>query len=331
VDDQLVSGIERAVFGAVGRETVDGWLGRHLRARLGVDLSQVVFRSGRVAAVYGAALSDGGQVAVKVLRRPADLAYLAAAAACQRRLAAAGYPCPEPLDGPSVTEGLTAMIETVRTEGRPGNGHNPATRRAMAGALVEQVRLLRDAAVDDLLAGAPAWCHYQHGPWPTPHDPIFNFTSTPEAFGWLDELARQAASVLAHAGAPDAVAHVDWCCGNLRFRDGRVSASYDWDSLAAGPEPVLVGMSAGAFTSGGTAGADTPTPVEVAAFLQDYEQARSDPFSASEQQTAAAAATWVLTYNARCNASFLPAGGPPSGSPLHTLTALRNAYLDLRW
>lgn len=60
-------------------------------------------RSGRIAAVYGAAVSDGRQVVVKVHRRVADLAYLRAAAACQRRLAEAGYPCPEPLDGPATT------------------------------------------------------------------------------------------------------------------------------------------------------------------------------------------------------------------------------------
>jgi hypothetical protein len=99
--DELTSGIERAVFGAVARDDIDAWLSRHLRVRLGGDLSHVVFRSGRIAAVYGVALSDGRQVAVKVHRRPADLAYLSAAAACQRRLSEVGYPCPEPLDGPA--------------------------------------------------------------------------------------------------------------------------------------------------------------------------------------------------------------------------------------
>ena len=65
MDDELASGIERAVFGAVGRDNIDGWLSRHLRTRLGIDLSRIMFRSGRIAAVYGAALSDGRQVAVK--------------------------------------------------------------------------------------------------------------------------------------------------------------------------------------------------------------------------------------------------------------------------
>ncbi|MDQ6742035.1 MAG: aminoglycoside phosphotransferase family protein [Candidatus Dormibacteraeota bacterium] len=332
MDQDLASGIERALFGAVRRDTIDGWLSSHLRARLGVDLSQIVFRSGRIAAVYGATLDDGRQVAVKVHRRPADLAYLGAAIACQRRLAAAGYPCPRPLDGPATTDGLTAVIETLLTDGLPGDAHEPSIRRAMAEALFEQLELLRGAAVDGLRAGAPAWSHYEHGPWPVPHDPIFDFTITLQAFAWLDELARRAAAVLQQARPPDAIAHGDWTCGNVHFKDSRVSSSYDWDSLAAAPEPVLVGLSASSFTSGSTAGATTPTPEEVTAFLRDYEELRSHPFDESEQRTAAAAVTWVLAYNARCQVSFLPRGGLlPGGSWLHALAIQGDAYLDLRW
>jgi hypothetical protein len=329
---ERTSGIERAVFGDVGRYDIDAWLSRHLRARLGGDLTHILFRSGRIATVYGAALGDGRQVAVKVHRRVADLVYLSAAVACQCQLAGAGYPCPEPLDGPATTDGLTAVIETLRSDGEPGDSHEPGTRRAMAHALFQQLELLRGAPVDGLVAGAPAWAQHEHGPWPRPHDSMFDFTITPPGFTWLDDLARRAAGVLSQAGRPNAVAHADWTCGNLRFQHGRVSASYDWDSLAAAPEPVLVGLAAGCFTEGSTAGAITPATVEVIGFLRDYEEARSHPFSEAEQRTAAAAVTWLLAYNARCELSLLPPGGGPArGSSLHALTTHRDAYLNLRW
>ena len=223
LDNELVRGVERAVFGPVSRNDIDAWVEKHVRARLGVAISGFVFRSGRVAAVYGAVLGDGRSVAVKVHRRPVNVAYLSAAIACQRRLADAGFPCPRPLDGPAATDDLTAVIETLVADGEPGDGHKPGVRLAVARSLFEHIELLRGHAVGELVGGAPAWSCYEHGPWPEPHDPIFDFTTTPAGFGWLDDLARRAAAVLGDAGPPELIAHADWSCGNLRFHAGKVS------------------------------------------------------------------------------------------------------------
>jgi hypothetical protein len=51
MDDEPASGVERSVFGPVNRAEIDTWLGKHVRARLGVAVSGVAFHSGRVAAV----------------------------------------------------------------------------------------------------------------------------------------------------------------------------------------------------------------------------------------------------------------------------------------
>jgi hypothetical protein len=87
MNDELASGIERAVFGAIGRDNIDGWLSRHLRTGLGGDLYPIFLplRTNR-----------------RGLRRRS-----------QRRLADAGYPCPAPVDGPATTDGLMAVIETL--------------------------------------------------------------------------------------------------------------------------------------------------------------------------------------------------------------------------
>ena len=121
-------------------------------------------------------------------------------------------------------------------------------------------------------------------------------------------------------------------CQNLRFNQAGVSAAYDWDSLLAEAEPVLVGEVAGAYTEGSSAGADAPTPHEVVAFLADYEANRHAPFSKSDQAAATAAATWVLAYNARCGLSTEAFGySTGEGSPLQTLSRFRASYLVLRW
>jgi hypothetical protein len=333
MDDQLVSGIERAVFGAVGADQIADWLAWHVRRRLGQDVQAVLFRSGRLAAVYGLRLDDGTEIVAKVHRRPADIRRLHAATACQQILAAHGFPCPRPLDGPASTDGLVAVLESRMERGEPGDAHQPAVRRAMAQALANQVAILRAARLEmAALAEPPAWAAYEGGPWPVPHDPIFDFTTTPDGFAWLDRLAQAAADALGPRPAADTIAHSDWECQNVRFSAGQVSAVYDWDSLLAHAEPILAGIAAGHFTQGSVHGAGAPTPDEVAAFLAEYETARRSLFSGAHQAAAVAAATWVLAYNARCTLSA-EAMGYPQGedSAVHRLARFGHTYLEQRW
>ena len=42
MDKEPTSGIERAVFGAAGRDDIDAWLSRHLHVRLGGDLAHII-------------------------------------------------------------------------------------------------------------------------------------------------------------------------------------------------------------------------------------------------------------------------------------------------
>jgi Phosphotransferase enzyme family len=332
VSSDPVSGVERAVFGALSDDEVTAWLAEHVRARLAVEVACVSFRSGRVSAVYGLRLASGVAVVVKVLRTPVDLNRLRIGTACQRRLAEAGFPCPRPLDGPATTDGRTAIVETLLERGGSGDAHDASTRRAIARSLAAHVDMLRGVDADALVPGAPGWAVYQHGPWPVPHDPVFDFSSSPVQYGWLDELARDAARTLGPPDQDAVVGHGDWVCQNLRFAGGEVVAAYDWDSLVGRPEPVLAGLSAGAHTEGSSSGSTAPTPDEVASFLADYDQARARRFTPTEQADAAAAATWVLAYNARCELSAQRASHEPSpGSPLSMLSRHGATYLRLRW
>ena len=327
-----VEGIERAIFGEVTADDVTAWLDQHVYHRLSLGVQTVLFRAGRLAAVYGLQLTDGLAIVAKVYRA-ADVERLTAAVSCQRLLADARYPCPSPLDAPVEVDGRIVLLETLLERGERGDAHHATTRRAMVRALSEQIRILR--SVPELRSGLlkpPAWAAYDHGPWPIPHDPIFDFTTTPVGFSWLDHLAKLAAEALAPRRQPDAIGHSDWVCQNLRFNEGGVCAAYDWDSLLAESEPVLVGVVAGAYTEGSIAGAGAPTPQEVVAFLSDYEANRHTPFSKSDQAAATAAATWVLAYNARCGLSAETFGYPArEGSPLKTLSRYGASYLTLRW
>lgn len=340
----VVDGIDRATFGAVPSVKVNDWLRRHVRARLDTDLAEVLFRTGRVSAVYGLRLSDDSKVVVKVHRGHLDegaTASLTAAVDAQRLLADAGYPCPTPLSEPASTDGLTATIETLLDDGAPGDAHQEGTRTAIATSLAEQMQQLRalPAALRKALRDPPAWAIYQQGPWPTPHDPIFDFTTTPDQYAWLDEVADGAATLLTRPAALSGervVGHGDWYCGNLRFTTTgdaiKVASAWDWDSLVCDVEPVIAGMAAASFVDSSLSGAQCPTPEEAAAFLADYDAHRPRSFTAAEHVTAAAAVTWTLAYNARCQADVLAMGTQlPEGSVLSTLATDPAAYLNLPW
>jgi hypothetical protein len=132
---------------------------------------------------------------VKAHRQPVDIAALTAAHVAQRLLADAGFPCPRPLSGPDRFEGLVLTTGTLIARGGRASGRRPAVRQTMAAGLAAHIDILRSHAELVAMAGAgPAWCRYQSGPWPTPHDAIFNFRSTPDGFAWLDRLAAEAAS-----------------------------------------------------------------------------------------------------------------------------------------
>ena len=295
---------------------------------------------------------------MKVHRPGADLAHLSAAVQAQHHLATHGYPCPQPLHGPNAVDGRVVVVETLMNEGELCDATQAPVRRALAASLAEQIDLLRALAADPALreplrAGAPAWARYEQGPWPVPHDPIFDFTQRSERFGWVDDLAAEAAGVLVRLASrdvlgPDVIGHSDWYDGNVLVQpaeapdggssqgivDGQdgvvVSAAFDWDSLTACPEAVLVGMCAGSYTAGGVANAAAPTVAQVRALLMDYQQVRAGSLVGEQWSAAAAVACWVMAYNARCEVCFLGSGAEPArGSALHALTVAGRGYLEL--
>jgi len=329
--DEL-SGLERAFFGSVTAAGLDEWLAETVRARLAVELARIEFRSGRIDAVYGMRLADERKVVLKVHRPPVDVSGLQARQEALGYLASTGYPCPVPVDGPATRGDHVVTIETWLERGEPGDARIPEIRRALAQAFVEHISILHDVShLGSRLTAGPAWTRYGDGPWPTPHDPIFDFTDTPAAWAWLDSFARAAADeLLALRGRdPLVIGHADWYDGNARFADQQLVAAFDWD-LMRETEAVLAGLTATAYI-----GAGAPTPAEARAFLRDVEDARGVAFTATQRKAACAAGRWVLAFNARCelanlgNRAHIDDDEIPDTSPLGRLLRTRNDYADI--
>jgi hypothetical protein len=143
--------------------------------------------------------------------------------------------------------------------------------------------------------------------WPTPHDGRFDFEGTSAGAEWIDRIATAARAIRDRDGAGDeVVGHADWRAEHLRFAAGRLSAVHDWDSLAVGREPALVGSVAHMFTANWAApdGPHMPTKKEALRFVADYESARDrGPFGDREREVARAGLVYAMAYTARCEHS----------------------------
>jgi hypothetical protein len=330
--DEL-SGVETAILGPLTRAQADAWLGRALERAGAGGLADVLFRAGRIDAVYGVLAADGRRLVLTAHRPPVDLAGRRAVVRAQTALVAAGYPCPTPVAGPVEVEGRTVTVETLLDAGEPADPRDPAIRRAMAAGLVEHVAILSTLGGLAAAAAPPAWCRYRGGPWPVPHDTIFDFSVTPESHRWLDDLAARATAVLLDDRGTDpiVVGHADWYPGNLRFAGERIVAVYDWD-LVADTAPFVAGITAAACVADAPSGPQAPGPATMAAFLTDVEDAAGRSFDAAQQRVAAAAATWTLAYNARCDLALQDPSEPPRpGSPLDVAARQGAELLALRW
>jgi hypothetical protein len=77
--------------------------------------------------------------------------------------------------------------------------------------------------------------HFEQGDllYPQPHSKIFDFKKNVAGAPWIDEFARHARQAQAQACSDKPVlGHADWRVEHLRFQNGMIVATYDWDSLA---------------------------------------------------------------------------------------------------
>jgi hypothetical protein len=270
--------------------------------QLGSAPAEILFTTGNLAEVRGMRLKDGRGVVLKI--RPAE-PRLEGCAAVHRHLWAAGFPCPQPLTGPLawIRPGQAASAEALVEGGAPypsGDGDDSTRARAFGGLLARFIALAPSPDRVPGLAPPPAWIHWDHPAaevWPAPDDRDVDLNRIPET-AWLDELGSAVRARLAAAtrGA-DVIGHCDWESHNLEFREGEPWAVHDWDSVAAAPETVIVGVAAAMWP----AGADSlgATLAQSEAFLEAYQRARGRAFPPEQIAQTWAAGAWIRAFNAK--------------------------------
>ncbi len=213
------------------------------------------------------------------------------------------YPCPDILLGPAPLGRGLATVEEFFERGAHGDGFQADCRRTIAFGLAELIELLRSCPVD-------AGClqrFERDALYPQPHGKIFDFERTAGGAEWIDDFARRARQVEPHDGV-NALSHADWRVEHLRFQDGRIAATYDWDSLASASETKLVGISAHGFTADWSLSnaRRIPSGADIRAYVADYERARGRAFSIQERKSVFASCVYWIAYGARCQHSLQP-------------------------
>lgn len=126
------------------------------------------------------------------------------------------------------------------------------------------------------------------------------------------------------------VGHADWYAGNTVVADGALVGTYDWE-LVADTEAVIAGFAAACHAQRQTSAGRLSAPEDVAAFMRDYDDARGQPFSESEQRTAAAAAAWICAFNARWQVALLAHELSDDYPYVIRVQQRQDDYLALRW
>ena len=286
--------VEQRVFASGDPAAIAACVEGVCRAVLGAGVEGSIFAEKSVGIVVGLRLEDGRDVVVKAHQSwQRTLEQEAACVRAQAALHATGFPAPRPLAGPvAVPSGPGHLTFEEYIDGDLADAHEPSVRMAMANALAELVRLAVPHASSEL---ASTWWDWFAGPlWPRPHSTLFDFSQPSGA--WIDDLGARARSRLTGWPGERVVGHGDWSVKNLRFRDGRIAAVYDWDSLCLLPEACIAAAGAVHFPATWYLPVPkAPTIEEMEAFLAEYEAARGLAFTRAERRVFDAATDNMCT------------------------------------
>ena len=263
-------------------------------------VEHLLFETGFASQVFGVRLSDAREVVIKVRR---FTPRLVGAASVQRQMWAAGFPCPQPLVGPTECGGSWISAE-MRVAGGAPLVDDAEAPELHAAALAEFMRLAPHGGVLPALVPPPDfayWNHTEAGLWPRREHLDVDLNQEPDP-AWLGSIAERVRARLATFKRPSVTGHADWWSENLRWVGHRLHVVHDWDSVTAQPEAILAGEAAYLFAAttleldGEAPGA---TVEETERFLVAFERARGRPWNADEREAAWAAGLWVAAFHAR--------------------------------
>ena len=295
-----------ALVGDLADDAIEHWVAELTFAHLGVRPTGALYALKSVGAVFCLVLEHGELAVLKMFNRASTLRELTSMHECMLAASAHGFPVPRLRSELfEATPGVWAVFYTF-IDGYQRDAHEPAVRRELARSLAELASVL---APLDASALPPSPTRLDTL-WPAPHRVWDQRALDSDESRLCDRHASEAQAVIKKSKLQRSAMHLDWGVKNVRFRDDRIAAVYDWDSLHQASEAECAGRAAAQFTAQWEIPALlTPTPEEAKAFLDEYQAARGKKFSRAERAIAAASARYLVAHVARQElASGVPLG-----------------------
>lgn len=205
------------------------WLPAWCVEHLGAEPIAVLFEARSMSAVFGLRLATGREVVVKARE---DDGRAAPCVAAQAHLADRGFPCARPITSVTGVGTLAVHAEESRPGGELLRGDSPDVAARYAAVFARLMTGLADVTVSPPLPN-PRWIRWDHtdpGLWPSIDD--LDRRDQDAVPAYVVAAAGRIRERLLATGLPRVLGHADFEAQNLRWRDGRIWAVHDWDSLA---------------------------------------------------------------------------------------------------
>ncbi len=301
------------ILGCSSPEKIEHLILTAVKPYLTSNIEKLLFIEPSAGVVFGFLLASGRKIVLKIFNRNITYSYLERINNIQSIFYGAGFPAPEvlsPIFKLNISNaGLYSFIE-----GHKENAHLPNIREELAKYLAKFSQIVDRYQFELLYTFMQLSAKGKL--WPDPHNILFDFKKTQRGAGWIAMKAREAKKILSASYYPKRLAHTDWDVKNTLFRDKKLVAVFDWDSLGTLSEPEMVGRAAAQFTADWESGNKvTPTPEEGRKFVAAYEKFRGRKFSSNEYQVISASADYLIALIAR----FEHAGSQPTVHPYQDL------------
>lgn len=312
-EDVDIKNILQDILGTADPHQIAELIHQTVVPHLKEEIEKILFLSPCSGAVFGFLLKSGQKIILKIYNRKNSLIYLQEMNRIQQIFVNEDYPAPCPLS-PIFTFYNTHAGLYSFLEGERENAHDPVIRTELAKYLAKFSEIVEKHQFKPIKTFMQE--SMQSKLWPIPHNVMFDFKKTSRGAGWIAKHAKNARKIINKYNFPHQLAHCDWDVKNTIFKNKKLVAVFDWDSLGSMSEPEMVGRAAAQFTADWeSVNKVTPTPHEGREFVKSYEKFRGRSFTQEEYIVASASADYCISLISR----FEYSGPDSSNHPFQDL------------